>query len=246
MKAMVFAAGLGTRLKPFTLHHPKALVPMGGVPMLQRVLLKIKALGIEDVVVNVHHFSQQIIDFLAENANFGLNIHISCESALLLDTGGGILAAEPYLQGDEPILVHNADILTDFDIEEMIRDFEARRLLASLLVSNRNTSRYFLFNPDMQMRGWINISTGETRPAGIDITGCEKYAFGGVHILSPQIFPLLRAYAAEHGSVFSITPFYIEACAQNPIIGHIPKSQFMWHDIGKPESLAAANAALAQ
>lgn len=244
MKAMVFAAGLGTRLKPFTIHHPKALVPVGGVPMLQRVLLKIKDLGITDVVVNVHHFSQQILDFLAENSNFGLNISIRDESALLLDTGGGILAAEPYLRGDEPILVHNADILTDFDIKEMISGFEARRPLASLLVSNRNTSRYFLFNPAMQMRGWANVSTGETRPDGIDTVGCEKFAFGGVHIISPHIFPLLRAYATEHGSVFSITPFYIEACAQNPIIGHIPTTPFMWHDIGKPESLAAANAAL--
>lgn len=244
MKAMVFAAGLGTRLKPFTLNHPKALVPVGGVSMLQRVLLKIKGLGISDVVVNVHHFSQQIIDFLAENSNFGLNISISDESAQLLDTGGGILAAEPYLRGDEPILVHNADILTDFDIPEMIEDFEKRRPLASLLVSERSTSRYFLFNQAMQMRGWVNVSTGETRPAGVDTVGCEKFAFGGVHIVSPQIFPLLRAYAAEHGAVFSITPFYIGACDKNPIIGHVPLSPFAWHDIGKPESLAAANESL--
>lgn len=244
MRAMVFAAGLGTRLKPFTLEHPKALVPVGGVPMLQRVLLKIKSAGITDVVVNVHHFAEQIVDFLKANGNFGIHISISDETSLLLDTGGGILAAAPLLDGNEPILVHNADILTDFSIDAMAADFGKADALASLFVSERRTSRYLLFDGDMRMRGWKNLSTGQVLPPGLEVSGKKALAFGGVHIISPRVFPLLRDYAQEAGPVFPIIPFYVQACQNHNIVAFSPNEPYMWHDIGKPESLAAATKAI--
>ena len=121
MKALVFAAGLGTRLRPLTDHQPKALVPVGGVPMLERVIGRLKAAGFDEITVNVHHFGQQIIDFLQAKQNFGLTIHVSDERNQLLDTGGGILKARPYLDGNEPFLVHNADIMTDIDLGAIYR-----------------------------------------------------------------------------------------------------------------------------
>lgn len=244
MEALIFAAGLGTRLKPFTLEHPKALVPVGGVPMLQRVILKLKDVGIRRIVVNVHHFSGQIIDFLRANGDFGLDIAISDESARLLDTGGGILAAGKLLSGDGPVLVHNADIITDFDLSDMMRRHEARGADATLLVAERDTSRYLLIDGDGRMRGWTNVKTGEVRmPDGeCADAGFRRRAFGGVHMLSPSVFASIEAYA--DGRVeFPIMPFYISSCGELRIEGYEPTSPYRWFDVGKPESLRQAEAA---
>ena len=168
MKAMIFAAGLGTRLRPLTDHMPKALVPVAGKPMLERVILRLKEAGFNEITVNIHHFGEQIIDFLRAHDNFGTEIHISDERGMLLDTGGGIKKARPFLDGQEPFLVHNADILTDIDLAGLYRHHLESDAESTLLVSERKTSRYLLFDDDYHLHGWINKSTGEVKPAGFD------------------------------------------------------------------------------
>lgn len=240
MKALVFAAGLGTRLKPFTDHHPKALVEIGGVPMLERVICKLVNCGVREMVVNVHHMASQIIDFLRDKQNFGIDIHISDESDLLLDTGGGILAARKWLDGTQPFIVHNADILTDFDLKEMESAHDKDGAVASLLVAKRDTSRYLLLDKDYRMRGWTNIKTEEVKPTSLNCDGLEKWAFGGVHIISPEIFPMLEKFAAKERK-FSIMPFYIDACDKAIIKGYQPSKPYKWFDIGTPQTLKLAN-----
>lgn len=241
MKAMIFAAGMGTRLKPFTLEHPKALVPVCGIPMLQRVILKLKSAGVYSMVVNVHHFSEQIVDFLKENDNFGVDIAISDESECLLETGGGLLKAKDMLIGDEPIIVHNADILTDFDIRKMVDAHKKNNALATLLVSKRDTDRQLLLDDNMRMHCWTKLSTGQVLPESSYKADLQPWAFGGVHLLSPQIFDLLAEYAdGQKSSSFSIMPFYISKCSEMVINGYSPEERYYWHDIGKPESLERA------
>lgn len=240
MKAMVFAAGLGTRLRPLTDSMPKALVEVGGVAALQRALHSIRDAGIVDVVVNVHHFPQMIRDFLHEKDNFGLNISISDESEQLLDTGGGLLRALEITGQDEPVLLHNADIVSDLRLEEMTECFEREQCDAMLLTSVRDSSRRLLFDADGIMHGWKNMSTGETRPDTLDDSCLEPRAFGGIHIVGPRVFPLLKDYARQNGDVFSITPFYVASCSECRIRSYTPSRPFRWFDIGRPESLAAA------
>ena len=164
-KVMIFAAGLGTRLRPLTDHMPKALVPVGGVPLLERLLLKLKASGFTDITLNLHHFADQIAHFLAENGNFGLTIRLSDERDLLRDTGGGIRHAIPLLQEDadgSPVLVHNIDILSNADLPSFARQYREGDA-ATLLVSERQTSRYLLFDDDLRLVGWTNLRTGEVK-----------------------------------------------------------------------------------
>ncbi len=243
MNALVFAAGLGTRLRPFTLHHPKALVEVGGMPMLQRVLLKLKNAGVGLVVVNVHHFAYQIIEFLNANQRFGLDLVVSDERDHLLDTGGGILKAAPLLGEDAPFIVHNADILTDFPIDEMISFHDCRGNDVSLLVAARKTSRYLYFDRDDRLAGWGNISTGEHLPDGFTPdSSMSQLAFGGVHVISPSVLPVLSGYAPDEA--FPIVPFYVDKCRHLKIGGFQPAADYHWHDIGKPESLAEAEESL--
>ncbi len=241
---MIFAAGLGTRLKPFTLHHPKALVNVGGEPMLKRVILTLRDAGIRDIVVNVHHFASQIIEYLSENDNFGLNIHISDETGLLLDTGGGIRAAASWLSGDD-FIVHNADILTDFPLPDIINHFYSSHSDATLLADHRDTSRYLLFDTCNMMRGWINIKTGQVRPERLETTGLTPLAFGGVHVISHRMLDNIKEFAPA-STPFSIIDFYISNCETFSFSSFTPVAKYMWHDIGKPESLAEAEVALSQ
>lgn len=241
MKAMIFAAGLGTRLKPITDSMPKALVKVGNKPVLQHVIEHVKSVGITEVVVNVHHLSAQICQFLLESDNFGLNISISDESDLLLDTGGGLLKALSLLGEDEPVLLHNADILTDAPLSRMFEYHLNSSADATLLAWDRATTRKFLFSADGYMNGWINTATNETRPASIDFTGMTSLAFGGVHIVDPSLFKALKDYSAKVGESFSITPFYIDACRDLNIRSFTPNGPFNWFDIGRPESLAQAS-----
>lgn len=240
---MVFAAGLGTRLRPLTDSRPKALVEVGGVPMIARVIRRLVEAGVDRIVVNVHHFPDMVIDYLAAR-DFGADILVSDERDRLLDTGGGILKARPLLEGDEPFIVHNADILTDLDLRAMVEAHKAARADASLLVASRATSRYLLFDEAMSLRGWTNVKTGEVRPADVDPSRLTPLAFGGVHVISPSLFPLLEDYAASAGLCFSITPFYVDACRRASIKGYAPAAPYRWHDIGSPAKLAACEADL--
>ena len=241
MKAMIFAAGLGTRLKPFTTEHPKALVPVGGVPMLQRVILKLRDEGFESIIINVHHFAEQIKAFLKQNNNFGVDIEISDETDLLLDTGGGILKARPFLDCGEPVLLCNADILTDVSFSEIYDAHVHSGADATLLASERQTSRYLCFDrQNYRLEGWVNISTGETRPDSFMLNEESiKLAFGGVHVISSAVFPLLAAYSDN--PKFSITSFYVDNCSELVIKPYTPANKFHWFDVGKPETLDLAD-----
>ena len=251
MKAMIFAAGIGSRLKPFTDHHPKALAKVCGVPMLQRVILKLRDAGADRMVVNTHHFAGQIIDFLNHNGNFGVDIVISDESDLLLDTGGGLLRAEKLLQAadDEPIVLHNADILTDAPVDAMTEAHIASGADATLLASDRPSSRRLYFDDGGRLRGWRDERNGECRPEGFNqyvADACQPLAFDGVHVVNRSIFPHLREYAEDHGAVFSITPFYLAIARELNIRAYTPPTPFTWHDIGTPEKLARAEVALSR
>ncbi len=243
MKAMIFAAGLGTRLRPLTDDRPKALVEVGGVAMLERVIRRLVEAGVDKIVVNVHHFPDMVIDWLGAR-DFGVEIAVSDERDSLLDTGGGILKARPLLDGDEPFIVHNADILTDLDLRAMVEAHCAADAMATLLVASRQSSRYLLFDDSMTLNGWTNVKTGEVRPADIDAGRLAPLAFGGVHVISPSIFPLLQEYAAHEGDKFSITPFYVDICRRAVVKGYIPAVPYRWHDIGSPAKLAACEADL--
>ena len=236
---MIFAAGLGTRLRPLTNETPKALVKINGITLLERVVVRLREAGFTDIVVNVHHFAEQIIDFLRDNHNFEVNIHISDERDLLLDTGGGILKAEQYLQGDEPFLVHNVDILSTVDLAEIYRLHCQADALATLLVKERETARYFLFNRNNELCGWTNVKTGEMIPNEIKTEGLRKLAFGGIHVISPRIFPLLKAHACDK-RVFSIVPFYIQNCSNNKILAYEPQCDYNWIDVGKLSAISEA------
>lgn len=246
MRAMIFAAGLGTRLRPLTNDRPKALVAVAGKPMLQRVIERLLAAGVDELVVNIHHFGDKVIEFLEQHDNFGVPIHISDERQWCdqpLETGGGILMARQWLNGDEPFIVHNADILTDLDLVAFYRHHCEHDALASLLVKERDTQRYLLFDDNQRMQGWTNIATGEVKPQGADIDPnvLRKRAFGGVHVISPDIFAMLDEFAAGQ-QAFGIMPFYIEACRHHLITGYEPEPSYNWFDIGKPETLHAAEA----
>lgn len=229
MKAMVFAAGLGTRLHPFTLEHPKALVEVGGRPMLGRVLERLREAGVTEAVVNVHHFAEQIEQYLRANSDFGMTLYVSDERTLLLDTGGGLLRARRFLDGMEPILLHNADVLTDFPLNKL-----TLRGDAVLAVSGRSSSRSLVFDADSRLCGWVNHRSGDAKGS---LDGCQR-AFNGIHLVSPRIFPALEAYGRE---VFSLTPFYVENASSLSIYG-CDMGDYKWFDVGRPESLAAARA----
>ena len=197
MKAMIFAAGLGTRLKPLTDHMPKALVPVAGRPMLEHVILKLKEAGFTELVINIHHFGEQIIDFLKANQNFGLTIHISDERDMLLDTGGGIKKAATFFTGTEPFLVHNVDILSNANLKEVYDFHRKSQNLATLLVSPRKTSRYLLFDTDNRLQGWIHKDTLQTKPEGFvyEPGQYREYAFSGIHVISPELFRYMEGEA---------------------------------------------------
>lgn len=238
MQAMIFAAGLGTRLKPLTDTMPKALVKVGGKPLIEHVILNLKAAGAEKIVVNVHHFAGQIVDFLTSNNNFGIDIRISDESSMLLETGGGIKRAAPLFSSDKPILIHNVDILSNVDL----RKFYESNLDndATLLVSERITKRYLLFDDKMSLKGWTNTSTGEVKMkngAALFDNGSSfnKFAFSGIHIFSPRLFPLF----ADNPDKFGIMDFYLGTGGDVDIKGYL-KNDLQLMDVGKLDTLNEA------
>jgi NDP-sugar pyrophosphorylase family protein len=241
MKAMVFAAGMGTRLRPLTDNLPKALIEVGGVPMIEHVILHLKAAGVTEFVVNTHYLGNMIADFLQSRNNYGCTIHISNESALLLETGGGLLHARRWLDGNEPFFVHNADIITDLDLKAMYDHHVATHADATLLMADRATSRYLIVDNDHRLHGWINTKTGETKPSGFtyDANAFKQMAFGGIHIISPSIYQSLSTFSTD--SAFSIIPYYLSECTRLKFMGYTPATDYKWCDIGKPETLAVAN-----
>lgn len=247
---MIFAAGLGTRLRPLTNDRPKALVEVAGKPLLQHQIEKLKAAGFSHIVVNVHHFGEQIIDFLASNDNFGLDIKISDERELLLDTGGGIKAAMKLFENDDPVLIHNVDIISDIDLGALYQmHLDAQTgsdddAIATLAINQRKTSRYLLFNDQLRMCGWTNVSTGEVKPAtlckvanaSLEEMGYQKYAFSGIHVVDHRI---LSSLDEREDVVFPIMDFYIGLCRKKSIQGVDVTGQ-KWVDCGKPEHLDVA------
>lgn len=231
---MILAAGLGTRLKPLTDHVPKALVEVGGEPLLKQVIFKLKDAGFSRIIVNVHHFSEQIIQYLKANHYFGLDIRISDETNQLLDTGGGIKAAK-RLFGDARILIHNVDILSNINLQRFY--FAHTEAVATLLVSERNTNRYLLFDDDMRLVGWTNVKTGEVRSpySNLNVAQYKKLAFAGIHTFSPQLFSWMDSFPDR----FGVIDFYLSVCNQVPIIGHV-ESNLKLMDVGKQETLYAA------
>lgn len=233
---MIFAAGLGTRLKPLTDNMPKALVEVGGAPLLKHVAMKLKNAGFSRIVVNVHHFADQIEAYLASNHNFGVDIIISDERKCLLDTGGGLRRAIRLFDTVSPVLIHNVDILSNVDLNKLYASAHAD---ATLLVSQRETSRYLLFAPDGSRRlvGWTNRDTGQVRSpyVGLHTDACEHYAFSGIHVFSPRLYPLL----SDMPEKFGIMDFYLDRCADSDIRGYVkPDLELM--DVGKIGTISQA------
>lgn len=281
MKAFIFAAGLGTRLKPITDTMPKALVEVCGKPLLRHVMEKLKAAGFTEVVINIHHFAHKIEEYVAQNNDIGMSVTFSNETDMLLDTGGGIKHAAAALGDKEPFFVHNVDILSDLDIRKFIESHLGTSVnftsatavanecgsmpLATLLVSKRDTQRYLLFNADNNLAGWMNVKTGEVRSpyralrrsaaegavfglgdgtqpkeyfdseAFLQKFNLKKYAFDGAHVISPQIFELMKDWPQK----FSIIDFYLDVCSRYDIKFYIqPGLQMI--DVGKLGSLQQA------
>lgn len=241
-QAMILAAGLGTRLKPLTDTIPKALVPVGGKPLIDLNIRKLQAQGYDRFVVNIHHFAQQIVDYVAEQ-DYAPLVRFSDETEALLETGGGLKKAAPLFADDEPVLIHNVDILDNVDYGWFSRQHQADED-AVLLVSRRTTKRYLLFDNAMRLMGWKNIETGEIkspyeyiRRTGLSQHGepLNMFAFSGIHSFSPRLFPLMDRFPDR----FSIIDFYLSVCHRSHIVGLV-KDDLQVLDVGKLDSLHAA------
>ena len=236
MNAFIFAAGLGTRLKPLTDTMPKALVPVGGKPLLAHVIEKLKAAGCKKIVINIHHFGEMIIDYVKSQNNFGVEILFSDERQMLLETGGAIKHAVDLL-GDEPFLIHNVDILSNVDLKALIAAHSKADSAATLLVSKRNSSRALLFGAEGNLTAWTNKTTGEVKTPyeSVDIATLEEFAFSGIHIFSPRLFK----YFGEYPEKFSIIDFYLNTCKDENIKAYTQEGLQLL-DVGKLDSLERA------
>ena len=262
MQSMIFAAGLGTRLKPLTDRIPKALVRVGGKPLIEYVLKNLVAAGSKRIVVNVHHFANQIIEYLQQN-DFGVDIRVSDETEMLLDTGGGIKNAAPFFNTSEPVLIHNVDILSNVDLRALYNyACEAEieeKVDAVLLVSLRKTKRYLIFNKDMSLVGWTNVDTGEvkspyetlheltfTQPYDNNNVTNEQYgytlfAFSGIHVIGNKVFEAMDECSAK----FPIMDFYLQYAKDLHFVGKL-KNNLKLMDVGKLDTLAEADAFVKQ
>ena len=238
-QAMIFAAGLGTRLKPLTDTMPKALVRIGGEPLIKHVVLRLKEAGFQRIVVNVHHFAQQIIDYLEENEHFGLDIRISDETEQLLETGGGIKKARDLFDPHSPVLIHNVDILSNVDLTAFYDHACSSGAEATLLVSERQTKRYLLFDDEYRLVGWTNKETGEVKSphnwVKDELQSLQMLAFSGIHVFSPALFPMMDQWPDR----FPIIDVYLNACATHPLSGYVADNLRMI-DVGKLDSLQQA------
>jgi len=238
MKAMILAAGLGTRLRPLTNDRPKALVEVGGRTMLEITLARLRDFGIRDVIVNVHHFADMVVEYLKRKNNFGMDIQVSVEEELL-DTGGGVKKATWFLCGDgrseeEAFVLHNVDVLSAIDLERMIFAHRENTALATLAVQERTTSRYLLFDEQQQLCG--RRAGPEREPELVRATKrTQEWAFSGIHIISSRLLSMM----AEEGA-FSIIDTYLRLAGQGEKIMEFRADQYYWRDLGKPEAVAEA------
>ena len=250
MKAMIFAAGLGTRLKPLTDTLPKALVPLAGKTLLQWQIEKLKAAGIRDIVVNIHHFPDMIINYLKDNDNFGCNIQVSDERDMLLETGGGLRKAEALLgsevqefrSSNEGILICNVDILSNIDIPTLLQAYNPNEM-GVVVVSERETQRYLLFNEENRLCGWTNIATGEVRPTSFASSPnsliASQLAFSGMQVLNPRIFDCMDEVVKQKGEKFSLIDLYLSIAEKEILRAYIPENYRMM-DVGKIDQISEA------
>jgi len=259
---MIFAAGLGTRLYPITKDRPKAMAEVNGITLLEHNIRFIAAQGFDEIIVNVHHFADKVIDFLKSKNNFGLQIEVSYEKELL-DTAGGLAKAANFF-GEEDFLLYNVDVVSNIDLQKMLHFHQSHDAIATLAIRDRNTSRYLLFDQNNHLAGWRNKNTGDeilVGTHGLDLVGTHgqnhvgrhgldlvgthgraslkqyslrDFAFSGIHMISPKMLPLLGEIRKH-----SLTPFYLEIAKENTIAGYVHNSD-SWFDCGKPETLAQA------
>lgn len=234
---MIFAAGLGTRLKPLTDNMPKALVTIEGKPLLQYTIERLSAAGFNEIIINIHHFGQQIIDFVEANNSFGIRIEFSDEREQLLDTGGGIKKAAWFFDDKRPFMVHNVDILSNIDLKEVMLHHQNSNVAATLVCSERETNRYLLFNEQNHLRGWINKKTGEMKSpvAGFQPNGYSQLAFSGIQVLHPSIFREMDSFPDR----FSIIDFYLSLSVTYKISAYNFRTGMIL-DVGRPESIEYA------
>lgn len=230
-KAMILAAGLGTRLRPITDTLPKALVKVDGQTLLERAIQHLSDFGVKDIIINIHHFADSIIQYLDQNEDFGVNITVSDERDDLLDTGGGLKKASWFFDDGHPFIVRNVDVISDLDLHGLMEDHQRTDALATLAIRNRETFRYFLFDHDQQLRGWTNLKTGEKIVSRKSTEDLKMLAFSGIQALSPEIFDLIT----EEGK-FSLTDMYLRLSANQKISGFIDTSD-VWKDVGKIEAI---------
>jgi len=232
MEAMIFAAGKGTRLKPITNSKPKALIEVAGKPLLEIVIRRLIKYGFTKIIINVHHFAEQIINFVEAHNSFGITILFSDEKAQLLDTGGGLKKAKDLFSDKQPILLHNVDILTNLNLKELMDCHLQNNAIATLAVQKRDTSRYLIFDKYDSLIGWENQNTGEKRmQKNTPIEEWKYLAFSGIHIVNPQIFDYLK-----DGEVFSIIETYLQIAASQTIKA-FRHDESLWYDVGKPALL---------
>lgn len=231
---MLLAAGLGTRLKPFTDSHPKALAVINGKTLLQRNIEYLQGFGIFDVIVNVHHFADQIISTIREHKGWGSRITISDERSEVLETGGGLMKAASFFNNETNFVLMNCDVLTNMPLADMIETHRHTKALATLAVSVRKTSRYFLFDEDNNLKGWQNKITGEVKPATINADDYNAKAFSGIHVINTQLFNLV-----QQTGKFSMVDVYLSLCSTHSIKSY-DHSSSLFIDVGKPESIASA------
>jgi NDP-sugar pyrophosphorylase family protein len=238
MKAMILAAGLGTRLRPLTNNRPKALVEVGGRTLLEITLSRLRAFGVREVIINVHHFADMVVDFLKKNNDFGMRIEVSREEELL-DTGGGLKKAawfflEDSAERDEPFILHNVDVISTIDLGRMVQLHREHQALAMLAVQQRETSRYLLFDEGLQLCGRRAGSEQQAelvRPAG----QVQAWAFSGIHVISPRLFKVMT----EEGA-FSIITSYLRLAAQGENIFAFRSDEYYWSDLGRAENVKQA------
>ncbi len=228
---MIFAAGLGTRLRPITNDRPKAMAEIHGTPLLEIVIRRLINHGFKDIIVNVHHYADMITDFLKSKNNFGINIQISDETEELLDTGGGLKKASWFFDDKKPFLVHNVDTLTDIDLQAFYRYHQKNKALATLLVRHRPGSRFFLFDKNVNLCGWENVLTQEKILTSKSQNNLEQIAFSCLHVIDPAIFNLIH----EKGC-FSIVDVYLRLAKAHKIMGYVDDKSY-WIDVGTPEKL---------
>ena len=236
---MILAAGLGTRLKPLTNNIPKALVPINGTPLIEYIIKKLASFGYDDIIINVHHFANQIISFLEQNNNFGIKISISDETEQLLETGGGLKKASWFFNNSNPFLVYNVDIISDINLDELLNFHLNSEALVTLAVQNRKSNRYFLFDESNILCGWKNLETNEIKIIRPVLSKIKPVAFSGIHILNPTVFSYIN-----HNGCFSLTNMYLELAIFHKIQS-FNHDNTNWVDIGKKECIEEAEKLLA-